>query len=245
MSALSSHAVHLRRGCWSRTLTGHHALQLDAMNLGTLLPEMPQLLSDMGVSYDPHRLAAVLGRRRLAINLRALRIAATLGGFITSLAKVRSSAGAGVSSRTSAMFALQSICTRCQCKMTRELKSRWHLNSMVHVGWQDYATGAFEANMNRRATELQGILARLGPSFAKVGIHCSLHCCAAVCSRLAHRLAGHPNAARHVDRTPCSGTHRWVRRCQHGRTCCQSRTWRRCRSCRTSCRPSTPPQRSL
>lgn len=58
------------------------------MNLGTLLPEMPQLLSEMGVRYDPDRLAAVLGRRRLAINLRALRIAATLGGFITALAKV-------------------------------------------------------------------------------------------------------------------------------------------------------------
>jgi len=59
------------------------------MNVGGLLPEMPQLLEEMGISYDPHRLAGVLGRRRLAINLRAFRIAATLGGFITALARVR------------------------------------------------------------------------------------------------------------------------------------------------------------
>ena len=34
---------------------------------------------------------------------------------------------------------------------------------------QDYATGTLESNMQRRAIELQGILANLGPSFAKVG----------------------------------------------------------------------------
>ena len=85
------------------------------MNLGTLLPEMPQLLSDMGASYDPHRLAAVLGRRRLAINLRALRIAATLGGFITSLAKVSSSAGTScfLSSPTSNAKPLYKAAVRC------------------------------------------------------------------------------------------------------------------------------------
>lgn len=155
------------------------ALQLDAMNLGTLLPEMPQLLSDMGASYDPRRLAAVLGRRRLAINLRALRIAATLGGFITSLAKVRSSTGCRccLSSGRSNAEPLYEVSATTDVSLTRPL------NSTVHVGWQDYATGAFEANMDRRATELQGILARLGPSFAKVSTHSSLHWSAATSSR--------------------------------------------------------------
>ena len=126
------------------------------MNLGTLLPEMPQLLSDMGVSYDPHRLAAVLGRRRLAINLRALRIAATLGAFITSLAKVRIEAGARWSSGTSAVLHSRASARGADGKTTERGEGPSKARFMWI--WQDYATGAFEANMDRRATELQGIL---------------------------------------------------------------------------------------
>ena len=98
--------------------------------------------------------------------------------------------------------------------------------------------------MDRRATELQGILARLGPSFAKVGMHYMLHWPAAACNLLTDKLAGHQNAAKYLPGTSCVCMRRWARRCQRGQTCCRSRTWRRCRSCRTSCRPSTRPQRS-
>jgi hypothetical protein len=70
---------------------------------------------------------------------------------------------------------MQSLCTGRQSGIDKSLTRP--LNSVVHVGRQDYATGAFEANMDRRATELQGILARLGPSFAKVSTqHTALVC---------------------------------------------------------------------
>lgn len=58
------------------------------MQLGSLQDEMPQLLVDMGAAYDPDRLAAEMGRNGLALNIRAVRIASTLGGFITSLLRV-------------------------------------------------------------------------------------------------------------------------------------------------------------
>ena len=56
--------------------------------------------------------------------------------------------------------------------------------------------------MDRRATELQGILARLGPSFAKVGTHCSLHWTAACCSLYRIVSAGHQGVATHVQKAP-------------------------------------------
>jgi len=93
---------------------------VDAMQLGSLQDDMPQLLVDMGAAYDPNRLAAEMGRNGLALNVRAVRIASTLGGFITSLLR-------------------------------------------------DYASGSTEANVYRRADEFQAMLARLGPSFVKVG----------------------------------------------------------------------------
>lgn len=62
---------------------------------------------------------------------------------------------------------------------------------------QDYATGAFEANMEKRAEELQGILARLGPSFAKARLHIGI--CATIslqqCCRHAKVRKPHPPAA--------------------------------------------------
>ena len=62
--------------------------QVDAMQIGNLKNEMPQLLIDMGLAYDPDRLAKVLSKNSIGLNIRALRIASTLGGFITSLLKV-------------------------------------------------------------------------------------------------------------------------------------------------------------
>ena len=47
--------------------------------------------------YDPERLADVLSQRKFALNLRALRIATTLGGFVTTLLRV-SFGGRGISS---------------------------------------------------------------------------------------------------------------------------------------------------
>jgi hypothetical protein len=55
------------------------------MELQTLTPELPQLLREIGVKYDPDRLARVLSSRKLEIGGRAVRVAAVLGGFIATL----------------------------------------------------------------------------------------------------------------------------------------------------------------
>lgn len=51
-------------------------------------PGMASILREMGVSYNPRRLANALKGRQLEINARALRITYTLGRFIAGLAKV-------------------------------------------------------------------------------------------------------------------------------------------------------------
>lgn len=51
-------------------------------------PGMASVLQEMGVSYNPRRLANALKGRQLEINTRALRITYTLGRFIAGLAKV-------------------------------------------------------------------------------------------------------------------------------------------------------------
>lgn len=56
---------------------------VDAMELSTLTPELPQLLADMGVRYDPERLAEALGSRPTELAARSVQVAAALGGFIT------------------------------------------------------------------------------------------------------------------------------------------------------------------
>lgn len=87
-----SYCANLRSTCCGVTRLANAALtclQVHAMKLGSLEDEMPQLLIDMGLRYDPMRLAATLGKDPIGLNLRALRIASTLGGFVTSLLKVR------------------------------------------------------------------------------------------------------------------------------------------------------------
>ncbi len=59
------------------------------MQVGALQEDLPRLLEDMGAAYDPQRLAARMGRDPLALSVRALRIASTLGGFVTALLKAR------------------------------------------------------------------------------------------------------------------------------------------------------------
>lgn len=51
-------------------------------------PGMASVLQEMGVRYNPRRLANALKGRQLEINARALRITYTLGKFIAGLASV-------------------------------------------------------------------------------------------------------------------------------------------------------------
>ncbi|KAK9815500.1 hypothetical protein WJX72_004714 [[Myrmecia] bisecta] len=60
---------------------------VEAMELNTLTPELPALLMEMGIRYDPNRLAEVLRGRWMEVNARALRVAATLGAFFARVAK--------------------------------------------------------------------------------------------------------------------------------------------------------------
>lgn len=55
------------------------------MELQALTPELPQLLREIGVKYDPDRLAEVLSTRQLEVSGRAIRVATVLGGFVGSL----------------------------------------------------------------------------------------------------------------------------------------------------------------
>lgn len=55
------------------------------MELQALTPELPQLLREIGVNYDPDRLAEVLATRQLQVSGRAIRVVAVLGGFVGSL----------------------------------------------------------------------------------------------------------------------------------------------------------------
>lgn len=55
------------------------------MQLTTLTPELPGLLEEMGMQYEPDRLAASLSQRPTDLAARAIRVAASLGGFITSV----------------------------------------------------------------------------------------------------------------------------------------------------------------
>ncbi|MEW5308834.1 MAG: hypothetical protein WDW38_000764 [Sanguina aurantia] len=56
------------------------------MQMDQLTPEMPELLREMGVNYDPQRLAAVLSKRWPVVYSRAILIATSLGGFVAAVA---------------------------------------------------------------------------------------------------------------------------------------------------------------
>ena len=71
-------------GDWFFTETGQKSW-VEAMQLTTLTPELPQLLRDMGIKYEPDRLAASLSRRSGDLNNRAIKVALLLGGFLTGV----------------------------------------------------------------------------------------------------------------------------------------------------------------
>ena len=63
--------------------------QVEAMELRSLAPNLPALLAEMGVSYDPERLALALKGREIELSSRAVQVASMLGGCIAAVAKVR------------------------------------------------------------------------------------------------------------------------------------------------------------
>lgn len=58
---------------------------MDAMELHSLGPDMPQLLQEMGLKYDPVRLSEVLQSKWPQVTSRAIRVSTVIGGFVTSI----------------------------------------------------------------------------------------------------------------------------------------------------------------
>ncbi len=58
------------------------------MELRTLTPDLPALLSEMGVQYNPGKLADALKGREVEISARAVKVATTLGACIVNVVKV-------------------------------------------------------------------------------------------------------------------------------------------------------------
>lgn len=75
------------------------------MELRSLTPDMPQLLSEMGINYDPQRLADALKGREVEITGRAAQVATQLGGCIAGIVKV------GACTRSSTLFLIQRMLT--------------------------------------------------------------------------------------------------------------------------------------
>jgi aarF domain-containing kinase len=69
-------------GDWFYTESGQKTW-VSALELNSLTPQLPQLLAEMGVSYDPERLTAALMTRPMQLTARSFSVATKLGGFIT------------------------------------------------------------------------------------------------------------------------------------------------------------------
>ncbi|CAD7705399.1 unnamed protein product [Ostreobium quekettii] len=71
---------------WFFTETGQKGW-VEAMEIDTLTPELPKLLVEMGIEYDPEKLAKTLERRKVVLYSRAAQVAASLGTFFAKLAR--------------------------------------------------------------------------------------------------------------------------------------------------------------
>ena len=58
------------------------------MELRTLTPDMPALLAEMGVSYNPDKLAEALKGREVEISARGVKVATTFAGCLGNILKV-------------------------------------------------------------------------------------------------------------------------------------------------------------
>ena len=73
--------------------------------------ELAAVLREMGISYDPQRLASALRGRELEISARALRITYSLGRFVASIAKVWL-----IPEQGSSFLPHTSSCSGCDCE---------------------------------------------------------------------------------------------------------------------------------
>lgn len=55
------------------------------MELSTLTPDLPDLLNEMGIAYDPERLALALANRNMELAGRSFKVATSVGGFMAKI----------------------------------------------------------------------------------------------------------------------------------------------------------------
>jgi hypothetical protein len=127
---------------------------MQAMELNSLTPELPQLLIELGIQYDPERLADHLSSRWLQVYARAVRIAASLGGFIARVAQD---------------YALGQL----EARSADRCGWGWGTAAATLVGSHTQRVPddprACVYALLHRATELRKLLSGLGPAFVKVG----------------------------------------------------------------------------
>ncbi|KAK9903264.1 hypothetical protein WJX75_001146 [Coccomyxa subellipsoidea] len=73
-------------GDWFFTESGQKDW-VEAMELRTLTPDMPALLAEMGVSYNPDKLAEALKGREVEISARGVKVATTFAGCLGNILK--------------------------------------------------------------------------------------------------------------------------------------------------------------
>jgi hypothetical protein len=62
-----------------------HVLQVEAMDLDGMASNLPERLEELGVRYDPVKLEAMFAHRKGELNRRAVRVAGSLGLFISAV----------------------------------------------------------------------------------------------------------------------------------------------------------------
>lgn len=72
--------------------------------------DIPELLRELGIKYDPDRLAEVLKSRRGQVRSRAVQVTATVGAFVARILKVCAVRSAHFVSR---MFGAPSLLPAC------------------------------------------------------------------------------------------------------------------------------------
>ena len=157
------------------------------MELSSLTPELPKLLAEMGVKYDPERLAAALSSRPAGARMCG-GVRRALGGWwqVCAAAGFRSAVMSARSSTVGAPVLPRALVHLCCPPPPADLAARSvqvaaKLGGFITRVLADVASGSFDANTPLRAQQLRAVLSSLGPSFVKTGQALSgellgLHC---------------------------------------------------------------------
>jgi hypothetical protein len=164
-------ADHAERHLTSPKQSHDHQPQVDAMELDTLTPDLPQLLVEMGIRYDPDKLAATLSTKWPQVRGQAAAAAAAAA----ATAAAAKGGAAAEAARSSSSIVVHITCTHPQPTQPnqqvygRAVRIAASLGGFIAKVGRDYALGSIDRNAPARAVELRSLLSGLGPSFVKIG----------------------------------------------------------------------------